>query len=199
MSVSGDCARPGVYELPFGVTVEKVLRLCRANDTACVVVGGASGQIIGPADFRRQLCFEDLPTAGALMVFNSKRDVLTIAKAFTDFFVEESCGYCTPCRVGNVFLQQKLGTILLGLGEPADLDYLRELSDTIIQTSRCGLGHTSPNPILSTLRNFPQQYAALLKSHGDGRTAGFDLQRALQEARRITQTGLDVVRDGDNK
>ncbi len=184
-SVSGDCARPGIYELPFGPTVAHLLRLCGARNPAAVAVGGACGQVIGAADFGRRLCFEDMPTAGAVMVFDQSRDVLGIAKSFTDFFVEESCGYCTPCRVGNVFLQDKLDRILRGLGEPADLAILRDLAETIIQTSRCGLGHTSPNPILSTIAHFPEAYATRLKSHPDGRQAGFDLDQATAEARRL--------------
>jgi [NiFe] hydrogenase diaphorase moiety large subunit len=70
-----------------------------------------------------------------------------------EFFIEESCGYCTPCRVGNVLLKER-SIASSRRGEPADLDYLRELGDTVKTTSRCGLGQTSPNPVLTTLKNF---------------------------------------------
>jgi hypothetical protein len=79
------------------------------------------------------------------------------------FFVHESCGYCTPCRVGNVFLQKAIQKFRKGLANPEDIDYLKDLSGTIIETSRCGLGMTSPNPVLSTLENFPLVYSAMVK------------------------------------
>jgi [NiFe] hydrogenase diaphorase moiety large subunit len=104
-----------------------------------------------------------------------------------DFFIEESCGYCTPCRVGNVFMKMRLQTIRKGLCQREDIDYLEELGKTIAMTSRCGLGHTSPNPILSTIRNFPLVYSVLLKEGGDGLQASFDIQAALEESRRLAK------------
>ena len=116
--------------------------------------------------------------------------------SFMQFFIDESCGYCTPCRVGNVFLQKTLQKIRQGLGEKADLDYLLQLSKTIIQTSRCGFGHTSPNPILSSMKNFPLVYSALLKEHRDGMQAGFDIQKALAESRIIAER-RSIIYDPD--
>ena len=120
-------------------------------------------------------------------MFSSQRNILDIASYYMHFFIEESCGYCTPCRVGNVFMKKALDKIRQGLGEPADLDYLRELGQTIIATSRCGLGHTSPNPVLSTLTNFPLVYSAMVQERGDGLQTGFNIQHALDEARRIAR------------
>ncbi|MBK8972897.1 MAG: NAD(P)H-dependent oxidoreductase subunit E [Hahellaceae bacterium] len=188
-SVSGDCRKPGVYEFPFGLTVRELLNHCQADDAAAVVVGGPSGQIIGRNEFDRRLCFEDLATAGAFVVFNSTRNILEIVRAYIQFFVDESCGYCTPCRVGNVFLLERMDKIIAGKGETTDIDYLRQLADTIIETSRCGLGHTSPRPILSTLANFPLVYAALLKAPNAGSQPGFDIQKALDEARHLAHRG----------
>ena len=187
LSVCGDCRKPGVYEFPFGVTLREVLNAAGAEDPGAVQVGGASGVLVGVQDFDRPICFEDLPSAGAIMVFSKARNILEIVDYFMQFFIDESCGYCTPCRVGNVFLQQSLDKIRRGLGEKADLDYLKQLSQTIIQTSRCGFGHTSPNPILSSMQNFPLVYAALLKEHPDGMQAGFDLEHALNEAHEIAK------------
>ena len=99
------------------------------------------------------------------------------------FFVHESCGYCTPCRVGNVFLQKAVAKFRAGLANPADISYLRDLSATIIETSRCGLGMTSPNPILSTLENFPLVYSAMVKPPQDRLRATFDIQSAISDAR----------------
>ena len=103
------------------------------------------------------------------------------------FFVDESCGYCTPCRVGNVFLHKALQKIRAGKGKQSDLDYIREYSATIIETSRCGLGRTSPNPILSTLENFPLVYAAMIRDSSDRTQPTFDIQSAIDEARSIAR------------
>ena len=196
LSVSGDCTRPGIYELPMGVTLNEVLTLTGAKDPEAIQIGGASGVMVGRSDFERKLCFEDLPTAGAIMIFSNQRNILEIADYYMHFFIEESCGYCTPCRVGNVFLKQGLEKIMQGQGETSDLKYLQDLGKTIIQTSRCGLGHSSPNPILSTMKNFPLVYAALLKEHPDGRQAGFNIQHALDESRIIAKR-RSIVYDPD--
>ena len=71
-----------------------------------------SGQMVGPDEFERTICYDDLATGGSIMVFGPERDVLEVAAQFMDFFVEESCGYCTPCRVGNVLLQERLDEII---------------------------------------------------------------------------------------
>jgi len=186
LSISGDCRSPGVYELPFGVTLKEVLKLAGATDAAAVQVGGPSGQMVGREQFERTICFDDLATGGSIMVFGPERNVLEVAKSFMDFFVEESCGYCTPCRVGNVLLRERLEQILAGRGEPGDLDYLRELGETIRATSRCGLGQTSPNPILSTLQNFRPAYEALVREEKKGYRSTFDLAAALEESEAIT-------------
>ncbi|OZG72928.1 NADH:ubiquinone oxidoreductase [Hahella sp. CCB-MM4] len=186
-SVSGDCSRPGIYELPMGCTVQELLDLAGAKDSACVQVGGASGDMIGRTEFGRRLCFEDLPTAGAFMSFTQTRNILEIVDYYMHFFIEESCGYCTPCRVGNVFMKKGLEKIIQGQGEPSDLEYLKDLGKTIIETSRCGLGHTSPKPILTSMKHFPLVYAALLKERPDGLQAGFNIQHALDESRIIAK------------
>lgn len=187
LSVCGDCKYPGIYEVPMGTILSEVLQSCGAQEPAAVQIGGASGALISEHDFDRRLCYEDLPTAGAIMVFSRHRNILDIVNYFMNFFIDESCGYCTPCRVGNVFMQQCLEKIMKGQGEPSDLDYLRNLGQTISQTSRCGLGHTSPNPIISSMQNFPLVYAALLKEHPDGLQAGFNIQTALDESRIIAK------------
>ena len=157
-----------------------------AEEAAAVQVGGASGQMVGPADYGRTICYDDLATGGAIMVFGPQRNVLEIVDRFLDFFVEESCGYCTPCRVGNVLLKERIGQILAGRGEPADLDYLEDLAESIKLLSRCGLGQTSPNPVLSTLKNFRPAYDALVKEPEHGFQPSFDLRAAVGEAEQIT-------------
>jgi len=196
LSICGDCSRPGVYEVAMGVTLNEVITLAGSKDPEAIQVGGASGIMVGPAHFERQLCFEDLQTAGAIMIFSSYRNILEIVDNFMHFFVEESCGYCTPCRVGNVFLKQGLNKIIDGQGEQKDLIYLKDLGKTVMQTSRCGLGHTSPNPLLSSIKNFPLVYAALLKEHPDGMQAGFSIQHALDESRIIAKR-RSIIYDPD--
>jgi [NiFe] hydrogenase diaphorase moiety large subunit len=185
LSISGDCRSPGVYELPFGITLREVLELAGGADAVAVQVGGPSGQMVGPAQYGRTICYDDLATGGSIMVFGPERNVLEVARSFMDFFIYESCGYCTPCRVGNVLLGQRLEAILGGRGEPGDLAYLEELGEAVRATSRCGLGQTSPNPILTTLKNFRPVYEALVKDATDGRQSTFDLASALEEAEAI--------------
>jgi len=187
LSVSGDCARPGVYEVPFGVAVARLLDMAGAEDPAIVQVGGASGEMIGRAAFSRNICFEGLSTGGSFMTFNSSRNVLKIVDYFLEFFIHESCGACTPCRVGNVFLRERIQKIMEGFAEEADLDYLKNLSRTIMMTSRCGLGNTSPNPVLSSIDQFPVVYAALMRESERGLQASFNIQKALEESRRIAK------------
>jgi [NiFe] hydrogenase diaphorase moiety large subunit len=185
LSISGDCLRPGVYEVPFGVTLREVLDMCGAEEPMAVQVGGPSGQMVGEADFERTICFDDLPTGGSMMVVGPDRDLLEIVEHFMDFFVEESCGYCTPCRVGNVVLRDTLRRVRTGAAEPQDLDHLESLGQTVKRTSRCGLGQTSPNPILSTLKNFRHLYDERVEEAPDGQRRSFDLAGATREAAAI--------------
>jgi len=184
LSVSGDCARPGVYELPFGIPLKELLALVGADDAQAVQVGGPSGQMVPPAQFGRCICYDDLATGGSMIVFGPRRDLLEVVGHFMEFFVEESCGYCTPCRVGNVLLKRKLDDICRGRGEAGDLEYLQQLGETVKIASRCGLGQTSPNPVLTTLKNFRGLYERKLAA-ADGRRPAFDARAALREAESI--------------
>ena len=186
LSISGDCNRPGIYELPFGVTLREVFDLCGATDVQAAQVGGASGQMIGEDGFDRSICFDDLATGGSMMIFNQERDLLEVASKFMEFFVEESCGYCTPCRVGNRLLKERLDRIIDGKGEASDLEYLESLGKSVKTASRCGLGQTSPNPVLSTLENFRSEYEKRLVVAEEGRQPGFDILAELSEAEELT-------------
>jgi len=185
LSISGDCAKPGVYEVPFGILLRDMLGLCGAEDAKAVQVGGPSGQLIGPEGYDRAICYDDLATGGSMIVFGQKRDILKPVRKFLEFFVEESCGYCTPCRVGNALLLKRLDKIMAGKGEPEDIDYLVELGETIKAASRCGLGQTSPNPVLSSIENFRVAYAGLCGGRVDGQRRTFDIQAALADAKAI--------------
>jgi len=185
LSISGDVAKPGVYEYPFGVKLSQVLDDAGAKDATFAIVGGPSGTFVDSEKFNRTICYDDLATGGALMVFDKRRDVLKVAEAYMDFFIEESCGFCTPCRVGNVLLKERLGVIRDGKGTPQDLDYLTELGETVKACSRCGLGQTSPNPVLTTLKNFRGAYQTLVKEAKDGLQRSFDIRAALSDAEAI--------------
>lgn len=185
--VSGDCLNPGIYELPYGLEVSALLTMVGAEDAAAVLVGGPSGTMIGRDSFHRRLTFDDLATGGAVIVFSGARNILEIVEYYLSFFVHESCGYCTPCRVGNVFLQKAIAKFRAGQANSDDIAYLKDLSATIIETSRCGLGMTSPNPVLSTLKNFPLVYSAVTKDCEDGMQATFDIQSAISNARGIAK------------
>ena len=187
LSVSGDCHSPGVFEVPFGITLAEVLNLAGAEEAAAVQVGGPSGQLVGPADFERKICYDDLATGGSIMVFGPERDVLEVADSFMRFFIHESCGYCTPCRVGAVLLHERLRKIIDGKGQPADLDYLADLGEIVKKASRCGLGQTAANPVLSTLRNFREAYESRVSEQPDGFEPGFDLARAVGDAAAIAR------------
>jgi [NiFe] hydrogenase diaphorase moiety large subunit len=176
MSVSGDCARPGVYEVPFGITVNELLDLVGAADAAYVQVSGPSGQSVAPKDFGRRIAYEDLSTGGSTMIFGPQRDVLQIALQFAEFFVDESCGWCTPCRVGTTLLKQGMEKIVAGRATLADITETERLANTVVRMSRCGLGQTAPNPILTTMRSFPELYEARLQA------AAFAPRVTLEEA-----------------
>jgi [NiFe] hydrogenase diaphorase moiety large subunit len=185
LSVSGDVRRAGVYEVPYGVTVREVLALANGRDAAAIQMGGPSGRMIGPAEFDRRICFDDLPTGGSMVIFGPGRNPVEIARMYMEFFEDESCGYCTPCRVGNVLLRKGLERILAGRGEPSDLVQLQSLGETMRATSRCGLGQTSPNPVLTSLASFRPLYESLVQEHPRGFRRSFDLPSAVAEASRI--------------
>lgn len=184
LSVAGDCARPGIYEYPYGVTVDQVLADCGAADTQAVQVSGPSGQCLAPNEFKRRIAFEDLPTAGAFTIFNGSRDLFETARNYIHFFAHESCGFCTPCRVGTSIAAKLMDKIAAGHGSPYDVDEIFKLHRVMTTASHCGLGHTACNPLFDTLKKFRPAYEKHLKSL-DYEPA-FDLDHALSQARQMT-------------
>jgi len=159
LSISGDIERPGVYEFPFGITIADVLKAVGGENAQAVIVGGASGQCVPASDFTRTIGYEDLSTGGAVIVIGPDRDVLDVAENFQTFFADESCGQCTPCRIGNVKLLE--GIRMLKRGECSE-EYLKDLMSlcgTMQVASKCGLGQSSPNVFLSILT---QQMSAIV-------------------------------------
>ncbi len=183
LSISGDCLRPGIYEYPFGVTVRQILEDCDAHDVLGVQIGGPSGTFISNQELDRILGFEDLATGGSFIVFNSTRNILDIVRNFTDFFAHESCGFCTPCRVGTSLLKNQLDKIVDGHGSAGDVVALEELTRLVKNHSHCGLGQTAANPIIHTLERYPDLYQSQLKNISY--EPGFDLNASLETARRM--------------
>ncbi len=184
LSISGDCARPGIYEYPFGTPVRRVLTDCGAEQAQAVQVSGAAGATLDPTHFDRVIAFEDLPTAGSFMVFDQSRDMLDMVRNFAAFFAHESCGFCTPCRVGGTLLRDLVEKVAAGKASAYDLGEMRAIGRVMRQASYCGLGHTAPNHVLDTLDRFPDVYRSRLVS--PDYSPSFDLDAALSEARAIT-------------
>jgi [NiFe] hydrogenase diaphorase moiety large subunit len=156
-SVSGDCDQPGVYEFPLGITVAEILEKVGGQNAKAVQVGGASGHCVPAAQFGRRVAFEDLATGGSIIVFGPGRDMLHVARNFMEFFVEESCGQCTPCRAGNAKLLEGVELLERGACSMAYLRELLALGETMQVASKCGLGQSSSNAFASIVTHFQDE------------------------------------------
>ena len=184
LSISGDVAKPGIYEFPLGISVGQVLEACGASGTQAVQVGGPSGTCVNVAEFGRRIAFEDVPSAGAFMVFDSTRDMFEVARNFVHFFAHESCGFCTPCRVGTSLLKNLMDKLANGHGSPYDFGEIENMNHILQQMSHCGLGHSACNPVLDTIARFRPAYERRLSN--ENYEPAFDLDRALAPARQMT-------------
>jgi len=187
LSVSGDCRYPGVYEVDWGFSVNDILDMVGAvkQQVQAVQVGGPSGSLIGPDEFGRILGYEDLSTGGSLIIFGHHRDLIReVVLNFTNFFIEESCGSCSTCRIIPVLLREKLEKILNARGVSKDLDDMIEWA-RLLKASRCGLGQTAGNPVVSSIKNFRHLYEKMLQKNKDY-DAGFDLLAAIQAGAEAT-------------
>lgn len=156
LSISGDCEKPGIYEIEWGMKINELLVLCGAKNTQYIQWSGPSGVLLSAKDFDREISQEDLICGGAVMIFNSTRNLWDLIDNFSQFFIDESCGLCTPCRAGNFLVGKRLKKIKNGKGSIEDLIELKNWSEIIKNTSRCGLGRTSTNFILDALEKFPE-------------------------------------------
>jgi len=156
-SVSGDCEQPGIYEFPMGLTVAELLVAVGGEGAKAVQIGGASGSCVPYWEFDRKICFEDVATGGSIIVFGWERDMLEVAMNFMEFFCEESCGQCTPCRDGNSAILEGLEMLEEGTCSQDYLKELCELGETMQLASKCGLGQSSPNAFLSIVKNFKDE------------------------------------------
>jgi [NiFe] hydrogenase diaphorase moiety large subunit len=181
LSISGDCNKSGVYEIEWGMTIQEMLDMVDAKNVQAVQVSGPSGQLIGPKDFGRKICYGDLASGGSMIVVGQSRDILKeIVLNFMEFFIEESCGSCSTCRIVPKLMKDRLVKILDGKGVMKDIADLEEWA-TILPVSRCGLGQTAANPIATSIKNFRELYEAKVQKDVEY-DCGFDMDKAVKES-----------------
>ncbi|HSV77233.1 MAG TPA: NADH-ubiquinone oxidoreductase-F iron-sulfur binding region domain-containing protein [Bacteroidales bacterium] len=157
-SISGDTPTAGIFELELGMTLEDFVNEFGDGDTKAVQVGGASGYCVARKHFKETVIgFEGIPTGGSMMLFNSSRSMYNILHDYLEFFEEESCGQCSPCRVGCQQLLKGIEAVKKGSKPPAYLESLQKLSDTMRIASKCGLGQSVGNPFNSIINNFREE------------------------------------------
>jgi [NiFe] hydrogenase diaphorase moiety large subunit len=163
-SVSGDTPIPGIYELEFGMTLQKFVDDFADGDAKAVQVGGAAGFCVPRKKFDKtvigykgKLTGISLPTGGSMMIFNSSRSMYNVLHNYLDFFVEESCGQCTPCRVGTQQLLLGVEAVKRGDKSSQYLEELLELAETMRVTAKCGLGQSVANSFSSIVENFREE------------------------------------------
>ncbi len=183
-SVSGDCDRPGIYEYPMGTSIDRILEDCGARDTQAVQVGGASGTCLSAMEFGRCIGYEDVPTAGSFMVFDRSRDMFEVVRNFAGFFADESCGFCTPCRVGTALVVKTLDKLAAGRGSRYDVGLLSNVDHLMHGTTHCGLGTSACNALHDSLIKFRPAFERRLKSLRF--QPAFDLDAELEIARRLS-------------
>jgi NADH-quinone oxidoreductase subunit F len=162
-SVCGDVTRPGVYELVMGSRLSDLLTLAGAEDVKMVQIGGATGGVVPASMVETPLSYETVLGSGAVMVFNTTRDVIDFVYRTMEFLNEESCGECTPCREGTEVMVEILGRLVRGEGVAEDVDTLEKLSQVMMASSLCGLGQAAPVPVLDTLKYFRNDYENRIK------------------------------------
>ena len=168
-ALAGKINNVGLIEVPMGTTLREVIYeigggIKGGKKFKAVQTGGPSGGCLTEKHLDTPIDFDNLLSAGSMMgsggmiVMDEDDCMVSVARFYLDFTVEESCGKCTPCRIGNKRLLELLNKITEGKGTEKDLDTLATLGQVIKDTALCGLGQTSPNPVLSTLDNFYDEY-----------------------------------------
>ena len=175
-ALAGKINNVGLIEVPMGTTLREVIYeigggIKNGKKFKAVQTGGPSGGCLTekhldtPIDFDNLLAAGSMMGSGGMIVMDEDDCMVAVSKFYLEFIVEESCGKCSPCRIGNKRLLEILTRITEGKGTMEDLDNLRNLSQVIKDTALCGLGQTSPNPVLSTLEHFYDEYVAHIRDH----------------------------------
>ena len=166
-ALAGDLKYPGLVEVPMGITIGEIvydIGGAEKGSVKAVQIGGPSGGCIPAEHFDISVDYDSLKTLGAIMgsggliFIGTNRCMVETARYFLDFTARESCGKCTFCRIGTKRMLETLERITKGEGKKEDIHYLKDLGTKIIKGSLCGLGQTAPNPVLSTLRYFENEY-----------------------------------------
>ena len=168
-ALTGQVEHSGLIEVPMGTTINEIVNeigggVPNGKELKAVQTGGPSGGVIPTEYLNLPLCYEELKKVGSIMgsggmiVMDETSDMVDIAKFYLDFTVDESCGNCAPCRIGGKQMLLLLENIIKGRGTKADIDQLRQIANAMQKASLCGLGQTAPNPVLSTLRFFLEEY-----------------------------------------
>ncbi|MDQ1292487.1 MAG: bidirectional [NiFe] hydrogenase diaphorase subunit [Actinomycetota bacterium] len=174
-ALAGDLRTTGLIEVPMGITLRRIVEeigggVPEGRSFKAAQTGGPSGGCIParhldtPVDYESLRSLGSIMGSGGLIVMDDTARMPQVARFFMEFCREESCGKCVPCRVGTVQLYGLLDRICQGRGRPEDLELLSELCTVVRDTSLCGLGQSSPNPVTSTLRYFPQEYLDLVRT-----------------------------------
>ena len=170
-ALAGRVQNTGLIEVPMGITLREIIYdigggVPDGRNFKAVQTGGPSGGCI-PAEFLDMpVDYESLKKLGSIMgsggmiVMDDTSCMVDVAKYFMEFCMSESCGKCVPCRAGTYQMHELLGKITTGNASPYDVTILEELCDLVMNTSLCGLGQSAPNPVLSTLRYFRNEYDA---------------------------------------
>ncbi|MGD8402459.1 MAG: NAD(P)H-dependent oxidoreductase subunit E [Anaerolineales bacterium] len=162
--VSGDVEKPGLYEVPFGLTLRELLEMAGCETFQAVLFGGAAGAFATPKHMDVKLTFEDLREvdlplgSGVITVFNETRDLRDVLSRLGKFFAHESCGKCYPCQIGTQRQMEILDRIADGRIIDGDLDRLEDVGWTMIDSSLCGLGQTAATAVLSAMKEFPELF-----------------------------------------
>ncbi|RTY97121.1 NADH-quinone oxidoreductase subunit J/K, partial [Flavobacterium bomense] len=175
-ALAGKINNVGLIEVPMGITLREIIYdigggIVNGKKFKAVQTGGPSGGCLTEKHLDLPIDFDSLTAAGSMMgsggmiVMDEDDCMVSMARFYLEFIVEESCGKCAPCRIGNKRLHEMLTKLCDGKGTMEDLDLLRNLSVVVKDTSLCGLGQTSPNPILSTMANFYDEYYAHVAEH----------------------------------
>jgi len=168
-ALAGDLEYTGIVEVPMGITIGEIvydIGGAERGSVKAVQIGGPSGGCIPEEHFDTPIDYDSLNSLGAIMgsggliLIGKNRCMVETARYFLDFTARESCGKCTFCRIGNMRLLEKLENITHGKGTQADIEFLEDLGPKVVVGSLCGLGQTAPNPVLSTLRFFKDEYKA---------------------------------------
>lgn len=185
-ALTGDVRNTGLVEVPMGITLREIIfdvggGMIGDHKFKAVQLGGPSGGCLTVDHLDTSVDYESLKERGAMMgsggviVMNDEKCMVNVAKFFMEFCVEESCGKCSPCRIGLKQMLEILERITDGKGREGDIEELQRLGESINKLSLCGLGQTAPNPVLSTIRYFREEYESHIRDHSCANKVCLDL------------------------